>query len=487
MKSNRVLLLVLALLLVLLLGLGALFLWLTGGLDAVTDGEAAEPAGIVHVRSIYTADGESLRLPVGLDADDTGDFYVTLRDAQRVVAFERNGDWVRSFGERGVAQGQMLVATGVGVDRLADHVYVTDRSRLRLLCFTTEGEFLWEVPILNPLAPVVTSDGIAVLTFGPIGLFSSQGEVQGEVGTRGLEEGQFDYPRSGAVAENGDLVIADSNNNRVQRVKPEGETTATVVWVDGKPGRFQDDPQVAYGLPTGVTIDDQGRVYALDGFKHEIQVLDAQTGERIHSFGDLQGKGDGRFNLPTSIAHLGGDTFAITDTYNDRVQIVRLLLPGEDGLVVRFPWLWWLIPALLLGILAFVLGRKRWYVTEAALERAEAEGHLRLLAAVGRRLLVLPEVRARFESVNEDGLAIGEYLFETGESDGSDATQRLIAQATPQGWDRLLLPRVRIIVRDADELAAFEQAAGKTLTVDELVETYRIDDVNPSAAGGVSD
>ncbi len=493
MRSNRALLFVLVLLLFLLLGLVALFVWLTGGLDRASDSETV-PAGIVHVRSIYVANGENLRRPVGIGADESGRFYVTLRDAQRVIEFDRSGDWLRSWGERGLGQGQMLVPTGVAVDRAANHVYVADRSRLRLLCYTTEGEFLWEVPVLNPLTPVVLPDGIAVLTFGPIALFSDQGEVRGEVGTRGLERGQFDYPRSAAVLPGGDLVVADSNNNRVQRVKLEGEVTATAVWVDGAPGRFQDDPKVAYGLPTGAASDGRGRVFVLDGFKHEIKVLDGETGDVLHTFSDLQGKSDGRFNLPTAIAYLGGDTFAITDTYNDRVQIVRLLIPGEDNVVRRYPWLWYLIPAALLALLPFFLGRKRWFASRAALERAQEDGHLRLIAGVAGRIHVLPETYELFRDVEEEGVSIGEYLAAAGperadvgpgsaqggsehaDDEVHDEVARLDVAVRPHAWRRLLLPRAVLVVRDGEEASEFDEVPARLMTVDELTQMYRIDD-----------
>ncbi len=473
MRSNRALLWILVLLLALLLGLAALFFWLTGDTEDRRQ-EGGAPSGVVPVRSIYVANGENLRRPVGLAAADDGDFYVTLRDTQRIVEFDRGGDWVRTWGERGLEQGQMLVPIGVAVDRAADHVYVADRSRLRVLCFTTQGEFLWEIPVLNPLAPVVMPDGVAVLTFGPVVLLSDQGELQGEVGTRGLESGQFDYPRSAVPAQGGELIVADSNNNRVQRVALEGETTATVRWVDGKPGRFQDDPKVEYGLPTGVALDDRGRVFVLDGFKHAIRVLDADTGRLIHTFEELQGKSDGRFNLPTSIAYLGGETFAITDTYNDRVQIVRLLLPEEDNVLRRNPWLWWLVPLAMLAILPFVLGRKRWFATDEALKRAMDEGQLRLLAAVSRKLHVLPEVYERFADVTEEGVALAEYLAAVGEKGSEDPIGALSRAMRPQGLERVLLPRVVLVVADDDDAEAYREAPGKRVTLEQLQAEYRI-------------
>jgi len=487
-KSNKTLLAILALLLVLLVGLGGLFLWLTGGAD--TEDEQAEevPTGLVHVTSIYTADGENLLRPVGIGADEDGGFFVTLRDAQRVVEFDRNGRWQRTWGERGVAGGQLMAPVGVDVDRLAGHVYVTDRSRLRLVCYSTEGEFLWEQPVLNPITPVVTPDGVLVTTFGPLVLLSDQGEVVREVGSRGPQPGQFDYARGAVSAVGTDVIVADSNNSRVQRVALQGETTATVRWVDGAPPRFQDDPQVAYGLPSSVALDDQGRTYVLDGFKHSIVVLDSETGKRLHVFNELQGRGDGRFNLPTGIVHLGGDTFAITDTYNDRVQIVRLLLPGEDSVVNRYPWLWLLPPAALLGLLAWLLSRTRYFATDAAVQRAVDEGNLRLIVAVGRRLYVTTPVAERLSDYEEDGIALGEYLVAVPVSDDepAQAAETLLLAAKPDGWKRFVSPRPRIVVEGDGETQMAGERGIKVFTYDELASTYTVGD-GPKSADAASD
>lgn len=488
MKGNKVLITVLVLLLVLLAGLGVLFLWLTGGTGSETQSEGPPASGVVHVRSIYTVDGKNLARPVGIGAADDGSFFVTLRDDQKIVEFDAQGDFVRYWGERGMEQGQMLVPIGVAVDRLANHVYVTDRSRLRLLCYDTQGKFLWEVPLLNPIAPVVTPEGVVVLTFGPMVVMSDQGEVGKEVGSRGPSEGQFDYPRA-AVPFDGDLIVADSNNNRVQRVEVSGDGTATAKWVSGTPSRFQDDPDVLYGLPTGVALDDEGRAFVLDGFKHTIVVLDAETGERLHTFDDLQGKSDARFNLPTAIAYLGSNTFAITDTYNDRVQIVRLLLPGEDTPMARYPWLWWLLPAAILAVLAWLLTRKRYFATREAMELAADEGQLRLLAAVARRLHVLPGVHTAYESVVEEGVRIGEYLVAVDAAEQEDEVAWLISAQTPEGWRRFISPRVLTIVADESQADAFAGAPGRRIVVGELSKQYTIggDARAPRSAAGPAD
>lgn len=469
---NRKLLLILGLVLLLLVGLAALYVYLVGG---QTGREEVQPVeGLFHVRTMYTADGENLRRPVGLGAADDGRFIVTLRDNQRIVMFERNGDWVRTWGARGLDAGQLMSPVGAAFDPATDHVYITDRARLRLIAYSSEGRYLWEIPMLNPLTPAVTPDGVVVTTFGPIVKFNSQGQTVREVATRGHEMGQFDYPRGIAMLNKDEAIVADTNNLRIQRIRISGTVTATAEWVYGNLPVKQDDPDTVFGLPSSVALDDQGRAYVLDGFRHAIVVMDATTGKEIHAYKDLQGDSDARFNLPSSIAYLGGNYFAITDTYNDRVQIIRILLPGEDNVLAKYPWLLWLLPLLLLPLL-LLFGRKKYYVTDATLVRAYEEKRLRLLAAVAKKVYVTPEAKEHFKDVVEEEVEIDEYLVAVGETGEPATADDRLLDALPAGRQRLLLPRVRLVCVDEAQCEELDGKGRKAVDYDELIEEYQLE------------
>ena len=160
--SRRLLLVILGLVLVILLALGGFYLYLSGGQDTGGDTAAEDDSGLIHVRTIYTyGDDEPILRPVGAAVDEGGDIYVTLRDDSRVVKFNSDGDYITHWGERGAQPGMMLSPMNLAADSLADHVYVADRARLRLIAYTTDGEYLWETPLLSPLAPAVDPDGRA--------------------------------------------------------------------------------------------------------------------------------------------------------------------------------------------------------------------------------------------------------------------------------------------------------------------------------------
>lgn len=481
---NRLTAVLLGLVLFVLAALAAFYLYLMGGSGSASDSDNASPAastGVISVRSIYTADGENLRRPTGIGATSEGDFYVTLKDDGRVIGFDRNGDYKVKWGTSGLKQGQFLAPLAVAADGADNRVYVVDRARLRVLCFDTKGAFQWERPVLNPVGITLLDDEMVVTSFGPLVLLSREGEPVGEVGSRGFSPGQFDYPRSLAALGGRDVVIADTNNTRVQRVSLKGEATATVKWTTGAPPRFQDDPKTLFGVPSGVTVDDKGRIFVLDGFRHKIAVLDPKSGEVIHTFTDLEGKGDGLFYLPTGIAYLGTDTFAITDTFNDRVQIVRLLTPEENNVIARNRGWLWLLPLLLLALLPFIFGRKKTFFTAEAMATAAEQDRLRLAAGAFGKLHVLPEVAEQYRDHVEQGVEIGEYLVALETTEKADEPtsdeQRLADAAAVTGARRILLPRHTIVCGDGeqrDRITGFARV--KTRDWESVVEEFRLVD-----------
>lgn len=429
MSSTTKKILIVTIVVVLLIAMLVLFyLYLLGGsADSNADRSPDRGTGLIPVMSIYKYGTTAIEKPVGVASDSQGNIYVTMRDGSPVLVYDSNGKFLRKWGTRGANSGQMMSPTGIAVDDSAGHVYVTDRARLRLICYNLQGDFQWEVPVLGAVSPAVAPNGdVFVSTHGPIVQFDDQGQLIRQFGTRGQASGQFDFPHQMVVSQDGKtLYVADSDNARLQAIKPSGTAssdeesvtivassspvTATVVWSLGDPPKYQDDPDTRFGVPSGITADSKGRLYVLDGFRFSIEVVDPKKGTSIYKWSDLQGQANGLFNLPTNIAYMGGDRFAITDTYNDRVQIIRLLPPGSNNVVSRNPWLWWLLIPLLLLLLS-MLRRRRVHVTRDALNQVLEDGDFRLLAAAYKKLWVLQGVYDSLDGVEEEGVQVTEYL-----------------------------------------------------------------------------
>ena len=70
----------------------------------------------------------------------------------RVAKINKDGFWVKSWGERGAGQGQFSTAHGIGTDSKGN-VYVADRSNRRIQVFDGDGSFLRQITIDAPVPP----------------------------------------------------------------------------------------------------------------------------------------------------------------------------------------------------------------------------------------------------------------------------------------------------------------------------------------------
>ena len=69
-------------------------------------------------------------------------------------------------------------------------------------------------------------------------------------GSEGRGPGQFDYPLGVAVDSDGNWLVADTGNNRLQLLAPDGAHLKTIGSYGSAPGQFKD--------PFGVAVDGNG-------------------------------------------------------------------------------------------------------------------------------------------------------------------------------------------------------------------------------------
>jgi DNA-binding beta-propeller fold protein YncE len=83
-------------------------------------------------------------------ADNTyiSDGYIN----SRVAKVDKDGNWIKSWGERGKGPGQFNTPHAIAVDA-KDNIYVADRGNHRIQVFDTEGNFLRQMVIDVPVPP----------------------------------------------------------------------------------------------------------------------------------------------------------------------------------------------------------------------------------------------------------------------------------------------------------------------------------------------
>lgn len=138
-------------------------------------------------------------------------------------------------------------------------------------------------------------------------------------GMAGIEPGQFQRPRDLAVAPDGSLYIADTENHRIQHLSADGEVLKT--W-----GSFADintgqAPGGTFNEPWGIAVGPDGSVYVADTWNHRVQKFTA-NGEFIATWGFFgQGETPEAFWGPRDVeVNADGEVF-VTDTGNKRVVV----------------------------------------------------------------------------------------------------------------------------------------------------------------------
>jgi sugar lactone lactonase YvrE len=209
-----------------------------------------------HVDGMFRAPTD-----VAFDSDDNiyiSDGYIN----SRVAKFDKHGNWIKSWGTRGVSgphadqnPSQFNTPHNIGVDR-QNNIYVADRGNRRIQVFDRDGKFERFIflnvpydktrhPVLGNLAPNPpdeTQPWTICITQGPtqylytsdqepgrIYKLSLDGKILGMFGESGHDMGQFSWTHGLACPSENTLYVADMNNWRVQKIilHPEKGRTPT--------------------------------------------------------------------------------------------------------------------------------------------------------------------------------------------------------------------------------------------------------------------
>ena len=170
----------------------------------------------------------------------------------RVAKYDRDGNWVTSWGERGSDPGQFRVPHGIAIDD-QDRVYVADRSNNRIQVFESDGTFVRQITLadLRRQAPLPPDYAPNIPSFGrlPDGSYNSlwpnsicitpganpvmftqdmfpgriykmslDGTVLGYLGRDGQAIGQFGWIHGLACPTENEVYVAELLTWRVQKI-----------------------------------------------------------------------------------------------------------------------------------------------------------------------------------------------------------------------------------------------------------------------------
>jgi DNA-binding beta-propeller fold protein YncE len=160
--------------------------------------------------------------------------------------------------------------------------------------------------------------------------FSSDGQIIKEWGTfadlnvGAAPTGTFNQPWALALSPDGNFIfVADTWNHRIQKFTRDGSSIK--MWGAPLYDPTTTDPSVFWG-PRGIAVDQQGRVFVADTGNKRILVYDSD-GNFIMQIGN-EGLSAGQFEEPVGIAFDSQENLFVADTWNQRIQVFE---PSQDG------------------------------------------------------------------------------------------------------------------------------------------------------------
>lgn len=175
------------------------------------------------------------------------DIYVTDRDNHRVQKFDRDGNFLLSFGGSGGGRGRFTFPAGIAADRMGN-IYVVDGRNDRVQKFDGNGNFVLEIGgfgagegRFNGPRDVALDAAlrIHVLDHGNrrVQVFDRHGHLRG--GFALPAEGDYD---SLAVVLEETLAVTDAKGGRLLLFAREGETVLELAGLD-RPAGVAADPE----------------------------------------------------------------------------------------------------------------------------------------------------------------------------------------------------------------------------------------------------
>ncbi|MFV1956167.1 MAG: NHL repeat-containing protein [bacterium] len=215
-------------------------------------------------------DGE-FREPVALSLDSDNEFvYILDKERYLVQKFDLDGNFILSFGKRGIRKGRFDDPVDLTID-FQGYIYVLDRDRGAIIKFHSSGAFVDEWGDIGRKRDEF-SDPVS-LTFSDVRLGSI---YVLDIGRKAI----LKFDRKGDYEETIPLLpeeIADGNP-----VKIRSDDSGNLFILESKQGKLLKLKGFTYsvfslvseknrmGKPSGLTVDEEGRVYITDLAKNKI-------------------------------------------------------------------------------------------------------------------------------------------------------------------------------------------------------------------------
>lgn len=261
--------------------------------------------------------------PLDVAIDELGRIYVTDTENNRVLAFDKDGLVDFSFGEAELER-------PYGIDVYSGRVYVADMGSGKIQVYSDRGAFLLTLATAGengfdsfiPTGLAVERDSgdiyFADVFNHQVIIVDNKGTLKKTFGLPGSGKGEFAFPNGLSFDGQGNVVVSDSNNARVQVFSSMGESVLQVV--DGK----EEDGELS--LPRGISVDSKGHVWVIDALTHSVHVFNGKR--RVLRFGSM-GIDEGELYFPNGLTVDDKGNIYITERGLNRVSVFGYRLANQ--------------------------------------------------------------------------------------------------------------------------------------------------------------
>jgi streptogramin lyase len=154
-----------------------------------------------------------------------GDLFVAqghtpgTRGDPRVLKFDKDGNFIKSWGGKGTEPGKFDVAHGIAVDAKG-LLWVTDRENQRIQVFDQDGNFVREMKYAGLPCGIDIGPQYVYMVNGFTGQLlrlDLDGKVLAATGKPGKGLGEFGEAHTVTVSPKGDIYIADTVNSTLHK------------------------------------------------------------------------------------------------------------------------------------------------------------------------------------------------------------------------------------------------------------------------------
>lgn len=285
-------------------------------LPSFTQSEIPQPE---YLFTIFDGSGQTLNNPMFTTVDQNK-IYVADSQNRRIIVYNYNGKFLYQFGSTGKGQLKFPVC----IIFAKEHIYVPDAGTRKIHVFDLQGQFIGffgEKTVRLPISMFYKNQRFYLIdaAFPKVLVLNDTGSELFSFGRGGSGAGEFYFPFSIYVNQSNQILVADSNNNRIQVFSENGKFLRFLSGADPKGSG-------TYSIPRGLAFDRKGNLYTTELMNSCVAITN-QAGRIISRFSYTAPEdtsGLEAIKYPTSVFIDANQRLYVSEYGNSRVLVYKI-------------------------------------------------------------------------------------------------------------------------------------------------------------------